>query len=354
MASLTRKQLVWIGCGSGAAYGVAARAIFGLKSTGSVFAVMSASFVIGVPIALGFITVWFGEYREKYGWARRVLLPWLPTLVCIACCLALAWEGLICVTLWLPLALVLSSLGGILASLLRLAIPSNRAKTYCIALAALAPFAAAPIESLRKASNEIRTVQTSIIISASPATVWREIRSVPRIAEAEQHFDLGHLIGFPRPIEAVLVGEGVGAVRYARFQGDVLFVEKVTEWRPNERLSFAIHANPGSIPPTTFDEHVTIGGAYFDVLRGTYWIETLGGGEIRLHLSSEQRLSTGFNFYSHLWTEALMADIQDYILVIIKHRCETARPVTSSGTKCFQFASESKVRNPAAMACSLH
>ena len=262
---------------------------------------------------------------------------------CVHCLLPGDWpgEGLICVTLWLPLALVLSSLGGILASLLR---PGHSFESgedlLHRACRAQRPFAAAPIESLRKASNEIRTVQTSIIISASPATVWREIRSVPRIAEAEQHFDLGHLIGFPRPIEAVLVGEGVGAVRYARFQGDVLFVEKVTEWRPNERLSFAIHANPGSIPPTTFDEHVTIGGAYFDVLRGTYWIETLGGGEIRLHLSSEQRLSTGFNFYSHLWTEALMADIQDYILVIIKHRCETARPVTSSGTKCFQFASE--------------
>ena len=75
MASLSRKQLVWIGCVLGTAYGVVARVIFGLHKTGGVFDVMSSSFIIGVPIALGFVTVWFGEYREKYGWARRVLAP---------------------------------------------------------------------------------------------------------------------------------------------------------------------------------------------------------------------------------------------------------------------------------------
>jgi len=60
------------------------------------------------------------------------------------------------------------------------------------------------------------------------------------------------------------------------------------------------------------------------VLNGTYWIEPLGGGRVMLHLSSDQRLSTRFNFYSHLWTEALMANLQNYILRIIKARCEKA------------------------------
>jgi hypothetical protein len=103
----------------------------------------------------------------------------------------------------------------------------------------------------------------------------------------------------------------------------VLFIERITEWEENRRLSFAIHADTKNIPPNTFDEHVTIGGRYFDVLSGTYAIEVLGPGQVRLLLSSDQRLSTGFNIYSHLWTEALMADLQNYILRIIKHRCET-------------------------------
>ena len=52
-----------------------------------------------------------------------------------------------------------------------------------------------------------------------------------------------------------------------------------------------------------------------------------GGGSstgIVLHLASDQRLSTGFNFYSHWWTEWLMNDLQSYILRIIKARAELA------------------------------
>lgn len=290
---------------------------------------MSLSFLFGIPMALGFITVWFGEYRQPFSWGERVWVPWVPGLVFMVCVLILAWEGFICVVIWLPILLVNASLGGLLAGLLRLLFPSDRNKNYCVAVVALLPFAAAPIESLRSAAAEIRTVHNTIEIEAAPAVVWREIRSVPRIAEAEHSTSFSHLIGFPRPVEALLEGEGIGAVRYARFEGNVLFVERITEWDEPRRLSFDIQADTANIPPTTFDEHVTIGGPYFDVLRGTYRIEPLAGHRVRLHLSSDQRLSTGFNFYSHLWTEALMSDLQQYILEIIKRRAETVAPAVT-------------------------
>lgn len=341
MAALSEKQLNWIGCTLGLLYGVSARFVFGLGDTGRVFAVMSGSFIFGVPVVLGFITVWFGEYRRRYSWARRVLMPWLPSVLCLACCLALLWEGLLCVWLWLPLVLMLSSFGGLIAGLLRLVFRSDRSKTYCIAVVVLLPFAAAPVEALRRASVEIRTVKTAIEIDADADTVWRNIRSVPRIQESEQSFDFTHFLGFPRPVQAVLRGEGVGAVRRAEFERGVLFIEQITEWQPGQRLSFTVHADPATIPPTTFDEHVTIGGQYFDVLRGTYEIERLGSGRVRLHLSSEQRLSTRFNIYSHLWTEALMADLQTYILRIIKVRCEhSTRPSVPRGAVGLRGRSE--------------
>ena len=118
-----------------------------------------------------------------------------------------------------------------------------------------------------------------------------------------------------------MVGNGVGAVRYATFEKGVLFVETINEWDEPHRLAFSIRADTKNIPPKTFDEHVVIGGRYFDVLNGIYWIEDMGNGDVILHLSSEQRLSTRFNFYSHYWTEFLMADLQNYILGIIKKRC---------------------------------
>jgi uncharacterized protein YndB with AHSA1/START domain len=233
-------------------------------------------------------------------------------------------EGLICVILWLPLVCFMSSHGGLLAGFLRDRPTSDSTKRYCVAFIALLPFVAGPLESLRERETEIRTAHTSIEIAASPAQVWRQIRSVPRITEAEHGPSWSHRLGFPRPTEAVLEGTGVGSIRYARFEGDVLFVEKVTEWEENKRLSFSIEADTKNIPPTTFDEHVTIGGPYFDVLHGSYWIEARGPDRVVLHLASDQRLSTGFNFYSQWWTVWLMNDLQSYILRIIKARAEKA------------------------------
>jgi hypothetical protein len=79
---------------------------------------------------------------------------------------------------------------------------------------------------------------------------------------------------------------------------------------------------PESVPPTTLDKHVVVGGRYFDVLRGTYWIEPLSDNTVVLHLSSTYRLSTRFNFYAGLWASFLMRDIQNTILAVIKQRCE--------------------------------
>ena len=79
----------------------------------------------------------------------------------------------------------------------------------------------------------------------------------------------------------------------------------------------------------TLDPHVTIGGPFFDVLTGTYTIEPLPGGKVRLHLASRHRISTRFNVYSGLWADAIMRSIQDNILEVIRRRCEAEATASS-------------------------
>ncbi len=323
MKTLSPKNLVLAGVLLGLAYGLFTRFVFGLEIWRDFFEVMSLAFIFGMPLSLGFIAVWFGPYRSSRRGIELIVMPWLSSIACLFCALALVWEGIICVIIWLPLVLILSAIGGLLAGLCLKIFKSPRDRNYCVVAVALLPFAVAPLEQFRAAASETKTVPTQIKIYAPADVVWNQIRSVPLISEREQHFSFAHLMGFPRPLEARLEGEGVGAVRYATFEHGVLFVETITEWQEPKRLSFSIRADTAHIPPTTFDEHVIIGGKYFDVLNGTYSIEDIGGGEVILHLSSEQRLSTRFNFYSHFWTEYLMADLQNYILKIIKRRCET-------------------------------
>jgi hypothetical protein len=100
------------------------------------------------------------------------------------------------------------------------------------------------------------------------------------------------------------------------------FRETVTIWEPNHRLSFTIKADTEHIPPATLDRHATIGGPYFDVLSGEYQIEEIGAGQVVLHLTSRERLSTDFNGYAGFWTDAVMSSIQRSILRVIKNRCD--------------------------------
>jgi hypothetical protein len=307
----------------GVFYGLCARLAFSLHDTGGWFAVMSWTFIAGVPTVLGFLTVYLAEREGPLRWVERVFLPWLTMLLALAGAFALAWEGLICIIMMLPAALVLATMGGLLAvGARRLARPTPGAHASILLCSLLLPFAAAPIEHRLPASPELRRVRTSIEIAADPATVWRNIERVPRITAAEQRPTLFHAIGFPRPVEATLSRPGLGGVRHATFEGGVLFVETIDVWQPGRRLAFSIHADPRTIPPSTLDEHVTVGGPIFDVLRGEYEIEQLGPRQVVLHLQSTHRLATHFNVYSGLWTNFILKDVQESILEILRRRCE--------------------------------
>ncbi|MGB3544794.1 hypothetical protein [Rubrivirga sp.] len=298
----------------GLAYGLMARLFFGLEVLETLFGIMTMSFIFLVPMVIGVIAV---QWRAKESsWATAVFFPWVPTLLTIATTLVLAWEGLICAVVWVPISLVCASLGGVIGKVAR---SSRSPRGLAFALAAL-PVVFAPMENQMPDPVVSRTVLDSIVIEADPETVWREIREVRPIEDHELGNSLAYRIGFPRPIEARLEGEGVGSVRYATFGGGVVFIEDVTEWVENESIAFTIDAS--AVPSTTFDQHVAVGGRFFDVLSGRYEIEDLGDGRVALHLASEQRLATRFNPYTQIWTDRFMSDIQSTILEVVKARAE--------------------------------
>ncbi len=317
---------LWLGLAVGVVYGVVARLVFTYNRFQEVFfGVMSVSFIILVPLTLGMLTVYFGVKQKKRGWAYWIFMPWVPCTILMTAALLIGWEGSICILVALPVFLVVSSFGGVVAGLcVKATRPEQNAYSLIIFFVAL-PFVSSPIENLFAVPESIRTVETQISINASPRTVWENIERVKEIRPDEQSFSMFHLLGFSRPVEATLSYEGIGGVRHATFEGGVLFVETIDKWEPEKELSFAIKADTSSIPPTTLDEHVTIGGPYFDMLEGTYTIERLSDNQVVLHLSSKHRLSTRINFYAGRWTDYIMRDIQGNILGVIKRRCETSQ-----------------------------
>jgi hypothetical protein len=47
-------------------------------------------------------------------------------------------------------------------------------------------------------------------------------------------------------------------------------------------------------------------------------------GDMILHLSSQERLSTDFNGYAGLWSDAVMKTLQKSILEVVKNRSEAS------------------------------
>ncbi|MGO4884790.1 MAG: hypothetical protein ACLP59_28805 [Bryobacteraceae bacterium] len=302
---------------AGFLYGLFCRLAFTFKLTENLLGVMTIGFLMVMPMAVGFISVFVAVRSGRRGPATWLGLPVLTTVALIVSSFVFLWEGIICLVMLTPVALIMALIGGGAGAFC--ARRFGKTPLLCVAIL---PFVVAATERWAGPTYEVRVVATSIRIQATPTTIWQQIERVQPIRVNEQRFSWSQKIGFPRPIEATLSSDGVGALRHATFAGGVLFVETVTVWEPERRLGFDIRADTANIPPHTLDEHVTIGGRYFDTLHGEYRIEPQQDGGTLLRLVSRHRLSTTFNFYARIWTDAIMRDIQDNILYVIRNRCE--------------------------------
>jgi len=229
-------------------------------------------------------------------------------------------EGIICALMALPVFLFMALLGGFIGT--RIFQRNRKNDKLYVSLFVILPFLIAPLENQLGLTDKIFTEHTTIEINATDKTVWSNITRVKEISEDENNNSLFQFMGFPRPIEAELDTIAIGGIRKAIFARGLFFTETVTQMQPNKLLAFNIVADPKSIPPKALDEHVMVGGKYFDVLEGKYEIEKINDEKIILHLTSQFRLSTRFNFYSGLWSKLIMKDIQENILDIIKRRSE--------------------------------
>jgi hypothetical protein len=302
-----------IGIISGAIYGIGARLVAEGTAESGIFVVMSAAFLFLVPIGLGVLTV---NAVPNPSWAYRIFAPWIPALLVVLAAIAFGWEGSICVVMAIPALLVFASVGGILGA--TTAAQHRGVRPLAIAL----PFLVAPVEARVHIAPAIVETVTDLTIAASPDVIWPLVTSVDSIRESEQRPAFFIRLGFPRPVSATISGAGVGAVREARFERGLAFVETVTLWEERQRLGFTIRPNTESIPATTLDSHVTIGGPFFDVLTGLYELHPIGRDSTRLRLVSRYRLSTRFNLYAGWWASRVMRSIQENILDVHKTRAE--------------------------------
>ena len=324
--SLTGLRIWFLSVAAGALCGLIYRFVIFSTNIGNrlqlPLSLVSLAFLCAVPLVMGYLSVdsyFRSTLPEQVRWYRWFFLPWISVALVTLVSAMIGGEGRICILFASPLLLLFSMLGGMVA----FALARKRTMRSAGRFSALVlPLLVLLLEGRISNPDDIRTVETQILIHAPANTVWNNIKSVRGIDPAELPRSWITRAGFPRPIAATLSYEGIGGVRHATFTGGLIFTETINRWKPGLELSFSIRANTDSIPPTTLDEHVRVGGEYFDVLDGQYRLEQRTDG-VLLHLSSRERLSTHINPYAGQWTDAVMRSIQNQILIVIRRRSET-------------------------------
>lgn len=301
-------------------YGVLLRYLFHNSPSGTVMVTLSLAFLVLGPLAMGALAVWFAPLAVRTNWQSVIGIGAAACLLWLVIVLLFAWEVAICIAMALPIVLPVTILGSVIVcALARRQSRRNQVHASLLGLLLLAPYLAGPIEQRFPLATTIERVETTITITADAQTVWANIIRVPPIQPQEREFRLYHFAGFPWPEEAEMSVEGMGGVRYARYENGLTFAEPVTAWEPYRTLGFDINiVQPEQLPMPLNG----IGGPFFDLLQGQFSIEPVDANQVRLHLSSEHRLTTRFNRYGRLWTRFFLNDFQAYILDLVKGRAE--------------------------------
>jgi hypothetical protein len=234
--------------------------------------------------------------------------------------MAILIEGLICAVVILPLFIVLGVIGaGLMVLVCRL---TNWPKPT-IGCVVLLPLLLGDADSSVTLPDSMAEVERGIVVGASPTVVWEELLNTSGIRPEEIERAWVFRIGAPLPLSGQIVPDAAQPTRRVRMAKDVYFDEVIEEQRVNEWIRWTYRFHPDSFPPYAFDEHVVIGGRYFDVRDTSYELTPVADGTL-VRMTLRYRISTRFNWYAAPVARWLLGNLVESNLAYYRQRSEVA------------------------------
>jgi uncharacterized protein YndB with AHSA1/START domain len=272
---------------------------------------MLGSFIIGSPALVGFVTVYIAELTQRRSWTYYFAAPVFSAAFYVLATLAVTIEGLICAIIIVPLFALLAGLAGLaMGAICRFANWPRRTIVSCFAVL---PLIAGSFEHRLPASERMREQDREMFIAAPPEKVWRELVDTRGIAPEEVDTAWMYRIGVPVPEAGAGEFRNGEHLRHITMGKGIHFDQVATEWQPHERVSWRYRFAEDSFPSGALDDHVRIGGHYFDLGETTYSLAAEGAGT-RLSVKMRYRVSTHFNWYAGSVADFLVGDFAERIL----------------------------------------
>ncbi len=301
----------WWPAVAGALVGVALRLLFS-GMPGRQWSAMNPEFLLLAPFIVGAVTVYVAERSARRSYRYYVVAGMLANVLFVAGTMAILIEGLICAILIVPLFAVCGAVGAaIMGAICR---KTNWPRAATLTAILTLPLLFGMILPGGAGDPYIGVIERTVVVNATPDAIWRQLHDTRDIKAAEVERGWMYKIGVPKPEYGVTSITPAGPVRDIRMGKGIHFTQHAVQWDINKRVRWTYHFRDDSFPPGAMDDHVRIGGHYFDVIDSEFELTPLSAQATSMKVRMQYRVSTRFNWYAKVVAQGLISNFEEVIL----------------------------------------
>ncbi len=275
---------------------------------------------VGIPFFLGLSSTLIYSFHRPRSLGKCLTVATIATGLVGLVLFAVAVEGIICLGMALPLALVLALFGSFIGWVLQKR-PSFAPSTLnVVSVGFLVIPGLILLEHSFGGPPPLYQVKTAVVIKSSPEKVWTNVVSFSQLPPPTE---VMFSTGVAYPIRAEIRGRGVGAVRHCIFSTGP-FVEPITTWDEPRLLAFDVTEQPrameelslyNELKPPHLDN-------YFLSRKGQFELKALPDGTTLLEGTTWYENRFWPAPYWHLWSDYIIHRIHTRVLSHIKTLAE--------------------------------
>jgi uncharacterized membrane protein YhaH (DUF805 family) len=275
---------------------------------------------VGIPFFLGLSSTMIYSFHRPRSLGMCLLVATIATGLLGATLFAFAVEGVICLAMALPLALLLAVFGAFIGYVLQRR-PSFAPSTLnVVSMGFLLIPGLILLEHSLGEPPPLYEVKTSVVIKSNPETVWTHVVTFSQLPPPTEAM---FKTGIAYPMRAEIRGRGVGAVRHCIFSTGP-FVEPITVWDEPRLLAFDVTEQPrameewslyNDLRPPHLDD-------YFISRKGQFALKSLPDGTTLLEGPTWYQNRFWPAPYWHLWSDYIVHRIHNRVLLHIKSLSE--------------------------------